>query len=277
MYLSIDLGRSVTRVASTKDLQKIYKVVKFPTDTNFDKQVKLLTSAIYDVSDNDHINAVALGVPGVLDKVSKKFVASANYPVLEGLPFISLLPDSLKNSKLLVENDALLGGLGEAYFGSGMDFNTVAYLTLSTGVGGTRIDKNKDGYTYIESEPGHHIISENDKVADKTGIFGTFESFCSGSYFEMRYGEKPTNIKNDKIWEDYSKHLSSGIINVISMWKPQVIILGGGVSNNFDSFYPYLKDDLSKQSFFTIPEILKSQLGDDSGIYGGFVLLGGKK
>lgn len=277
MYLSIDLGRSTTRVASTTDLQKIHKIVKFPTDTNFEKQVKHITNAIYDVSDNDHVHAVALGVPGVLDRNSKKFIVSANYSVLTGLPFNSLLPDSLKNSKLLVENDALLGGLGEAYFGAGTEFNTIAYLTLSTGVGGTRIEKNKEGYAFIESEPGHHIICETDKVADKTGIFGTFESFCSGSYFEMRYGEKPTNIKNDKVWKSYAKHLSSGLINVISLWKPEIIVLGGGVSNNFDSFYPHLNEYLSGQNFFTIPDIVKSQLGDVAGIYGGFVLLGGKR
>lgn len=277
MYLSIDLGRSTTRVASTTDLQRIHKIVKFPTDTNFEKQLKHMTSAIYDVSDNDHIHAVALGVPGILDKNSKKFIASANYPVLAGLPFNSLLPESLRNSKLIVENDALLGALGEAYFGAGIDFNPIAYLTLSTGVGGTRIEKNKEGYTFIESEPGHHIICESDKVADKTGIFGTFESFCSGSYFEMRYGEKPTNIKNDRVWKDYAKHLASGIINIISLWKPEVVVLGGGISNNFESFYPYLKECLSGQSFFTIPNIVKSQLGDDSGIYGGFILLKGKK
>ena len=276
MYLSIDLGRSTTRVASTTDLQKIHKVAKFPTDTNFEKQIKHITDAIYDVSDNDHVNAIALGVPATLDKKSKKFIACANYPVLAGLPFNSLLPESLRNSKLIVENDALLGGLGEAYFGAGIEFNIVSYLTLSTGVGGTRIEKNKDGYTFIEAEPGHHVICEDDKVADKTGIFGTFESFCSGSYFEMRYGEKPINIKNDKIWKDYAKHLSSGIINIISLWKPEAIILGGGISNNFDVFYPHLNNYLSTQSFFAIPEIVRSQLGDDSGIYGGFVLLGGK-
>jgi glucokinase len=277
MYLSIDLGRSTTRVASTMDLKKIHKVVRFPTDTNFEKQLKHIMTAIYDVSDNDHVNAVALGVPGTLDKKSKKFIASANYPILAGLPFNCLLPESLKNSKLLVENDALLGGLGEAYFGAGVDFNTVAYLTLSTGVGGTRIEKNKEGYTFIEAEPGHHIICEDDKVADKTEIFGTLESFCSGSYFEMRYGEKPTNIKNDKIWRRYAKHLSSGIMNIIALWKPEVIVLGGGVSNNFDSFYPYLNEYLSNQKFFVIPDIIQSELGDDSGVYGGFVLLGGKK
>jgi glucokinase len=277
MYLSIDLGRSTTRVASTTDLQKVHKIVKFPTDTNFEKQLKLITGAVYDVSDNDHIQAVALGVPGLIDKSSKKFVAMANYPVLVGLPFNSLLPDSLKNSKLIVENDAVLGGLGEAYFGAGLTYNTVAYLTLSTGVGGTKIEKNKDGYLFIESEPGHHIICEDDKVADKTGIFGTFESFCSGNYFEMRYGEKPTNIKNDKIWVKYAKHLSSGIINIIAMWKPEVIVLGGGVSSNFDLFYPHLIEFLSTQSFFTLPTIVKSVLGDDSGVYGGFVLLGGRK
>ena len=277
MYISIDLGRSTTRVASTLDLEKIHKVVKFPTDTNIGKEIKSITDAIYDVSDGDHIEKVALGIPGVLDKDKKKFVVSANYPTLNGMAFTSLLPDSLKNTKLFVENDAVLGGLGEGFLGAGKDYNIIAYLTLSTGVGGARIEKTDEGFDYINGEPGHHVISEKDSVADKSGIFGTFESFCSGSYFELRYREKPTNIKNDRIWMEYAKHLSSGIINVISFWKPQVIVLGGGVSNSFEMFYPYLMENLRKQNFFEIPEIKKSELSDDSGIYGGFILLKGGK
>jgi len=274
MHISIDIGKSNTRVASSLDLREIHKIVKFSTHQELEEQKKLLADAIYNVRDSKDIKAIALGVTGVIDKTSGKFIKSPNYPALSGLSFSDLLPEVLKQIPLYVENDASLGALGETFFGSGKDKNIVAYITLSSGVGGALVIKETSGYKLICSEVGHHVINESDTLADGTGLTGTFESYCSGSMFEQRYGVKPERDIDKEIWKQYSKHLSTGILNVIALWKPEMIILGGGVSNyNFDSFYPYLIEELSKQTFFDIPEIKKAYLEDNSGIYGGFVLL----
>jgi len=274
MYISIDIGKSSTRVASTQNLVDIHKIIKFSTDQNLEEQKKLLADAIYNVRDNQDIKLIVLGVTGVVDKVNKKFIKSPNFPALDGLNFNFLLPEVLRHIPIYVENDAALGALGEAYFGSGKSKSLVAYLTLSSGVGGALILKGKKGYNIISSEPGHHIICELDNLVDKSGLSGTFESYCSGSMFETRYGVKPQRDINQEIWKTYARHLSTGIINITALWRPEVIILGGGLSNyNFDIFYPYLSEELKKQSFFVIPEIKKALLEDNSGVYGGFVLL----
>lgn len=274
MYISIDLGKSNTRVASTADLKEIYKIVKFSTNDDLEAQKKMIADAIAEVSEGQTIEAIALGVPGAFDNVNKKFTKMANYPILNGIGFAGLFPENLKETKVLVENDAALGALGEAYFGSGKDKNITAYLTLSSGVGGARVKKYEKGYDLLNAEPGHHVISEKDEMSDKSGIRGTLESFCSGGFFEERYHAKPEPTTDKEIWKSYASHLSTGIINVTAMWRPEVIVLGGGVSNyNFDVFYPYLLEELGKQTFFEIPEIKKAYLGDNSGVYGGFILL----
>jgi len=178
MYIAIDLGKSSTRVASTLDLVEIHKISKFSTDENLETEKKLISDAIYEVSDGNTVEAIALGIPGVVDKENRKFIKCANYPVLNGLGFLALLPETLKGLKIVVENDAALGALGEAYFGSGKDYTVVSYLTLSSGVGGARVKKLEKGYDLINAEPGHQVICEKDEVSDKSGLVGTLESFC---------------------------------------------------------------------------------------------------
>jgi glucokinase len=274
MYISIDLGRSTTRIASTSDLKTILKIVKFPTESELENQKHNFTEALEAVSAGEEIDAVAFGFPGITGKMKDSFLKSANYPQIEGMEIDTFFPEKYKEAKILVENDAALGALGEAYFGSGKDKKVVAYLTLSTGVGGARVVKYENEYDIINAEPGHQVIESSDDVADGSGIKGTFESFCAGSYFRKRYGKSPNETAGDEVWRKYSHYLSAGITNLIAMWDPEIIVLGGGLSiHNFDIFYPFLMEELKKQSFFEIPEIKKSTMEDDSGIYGGFILL----
>ena len=274
MYISIDLGRSTTRIASTLDLKSVFKIVKFPTEGDLQVQRKNMSEALSSVAGNSEIDAVGFGFPGITDKFKETFEKSANYPQIEGLDIKSFFPEKFKNVKILVENDATLGALGEAYFGSGKDKKVVAYLTLSTGVGGARVAKYENEYDLINAEPGHQIIEKSDENPDGSGIKGTFESFCAGSHFRKRYGASPDKTAPPEAWKKYSSYLSVGIINLVSMWNPEIIVLGGGLAiHNFEIFHPFLMEELKRQSFFTIPEIKKSTMEDDSGIYGGFILL----
>jgi len=274
MYISIDLGRSTTRIASTLDLKSILKIVKFKTEADVNLQRTNMFKSFDEVAGDAEVDAISFGFPGITDKFKKVFEKSANYPQIEGLDIRNFFPEKLTQSKILVENDAALGALGEAYFGSGKDKESVAYITLSTGVGGAFVRKYENEYLLINAEPGHQIVNIDDTISDGTGIKGTLESYCSGSYFRKRFGSTPDFTAGAENWKKYSYYLSAGIINIISMWNPEVVVLGGGLSiHNFDNFYKYLTDEIKKQTFFAIPQIRKSELGDDSGIYGGFILL----
>ena len=146
MYISIDLGRSTTRIASTLDLKSVLKIVKFRTESDLDLQRTNMFKAFEEVSGDSEIDAVSFGFPGITDKFKKVFEKSANYPQIEGLDIKNFFPDRFHQSKILVENDAALGALGEAYFGAGKDKESIAYLTLSTGVGGAFVKKYENEY-----------------------------------------------------------------------------------------------------------------------------------
>lgn len=274
MFVSIDIGKSNTRIASSKDLKTIQKIEKFPTNPSLTEQKKILKDLIYKVSEGEQVKAICIGMSGLLDRVSKTFYKINTYPELNKMPFQLFLQDIFTgNPQVVIENDALLAAYGEALRGSGKEFDIVAYLTLSTGVGGARIPFKEIDYSYYFSEPGHQIIIQDGNEDPFCGQKGCLQSYVSGTAFEEIYKVKPEECNDEKIWSSYSKNLASGIINIISMWSPEVVIIGGGLSQKFDFMYPGLLENLEKQTFFPVPEIRKCALGDESGLHGGFAYL----
>ena len=273
MFIAIDIGKTNTRVASSKDMKTVLKVERFPTNPSIMEQKRLLKEFSDKLAEGESIKAAVIGVPGIIDKVNGSFYKINTYPELNGLPFIVLTDETIKCQEIYVQNDALLAGLGEAARGSGKEFDIVSYLTLSTGVGGARIVFKEIDPTYYFMEPGHQIIVHDGKVDPFCGQKGCLQAYLSGPAFEETYKVKPEDCADEAIWAEYSKYLASVVINIISMWSPEVIVIGGGVSQKFDFFYPGLIENLGKQNFFPIPEIRKAAFGDDSGIHGGFAYL----
>lgn len=271
MYLVIDLGGTNTRVASSKNLKTIYKEEKFSSQNTVEKQRVLVSQAISKVSDGV-LCCICLGVPGTIDRKAKKFIKLPNYPPLDGHSFEDLFDEKSKISNLVVENDATLAGLGEAVFGAGKEYEVVSYITISTGVGGSRIANKKIDPTKESSEPGHMVI-DLDGRRDHAGILGGLEAYVSGTAFEEIYKVEPGECSDQKVWDEYALYLSAGLLNILAMWNPDVIVIGGGMSNKFDKFSEPLLKNLNEQSFFEIPPIVTAQLGDDSGLFGGFARL----
>lgn len=274
MYFSIDFGGTNTRVASSRDLSGILDVKKFPTSADLGDQVLKITATISDLSSGEEVEFVVAGLPGIIDKKNRILENIVNYPQLTGKPFEALLGETTKLPNLIVENDAALAGLAEAALGVGKDHNVVAYLTLSTGVGGVRIENGVISPSQEMSEPGHMIInSDSREKFPGTNIRGSLGAVASGLNFERIYGLRPENCDDEKIWQEYANLLSAGIHNVIVMWDPDVIVLGGAVSQKFELFIEFLNQKLQDQDLYDVPRVLKSDLGDDNVLLGGMLLL----
>ena len=274
MYISIDIGGTNTRIASSKDLHDIHSDVKFSTSQDLNEEKKLISSGVAEVLEGQLLQGACIGVPGLVDKKNRRFKQIVNVPALSGLAFYEMLGVEIDPSLVFAENDASLAGLGEAVLGAGRDYEVVAYLTLSTGVGGVRIaGKQIDPYQR-HSEPGHMIIQEGGLHFDLCGQNGCVSAYVSGTAFSDIYGVSPAECEDSSIWQDYAKKLSLAIINVVAMWGPDVIVFGGSMSKKFNSnFEKPLLEVLSEEPLFKIPPIVRCELGDNSGIVGGFVYL----
>jgi glucokinase len=273
MFISIDLGGTSTRVASSYNLKDLSRIEKFATNRDIFKERALIKNAIDIVAAGLPIECICVGAPGIVDAMTKQYIKLPNYSILDGEPFGYLLDDVYRDTPLVVSNDAALAGLAEAVYGEGKSYNIIAYITLSTGVGGVRIqDQSIDAFRSFW-EPGHQIIVENGRLHERCGQRGCLEAYASGTAFEEIYKMKPEDCSDPKIWEEYATHLATGLLNVIAMWNPGVIIFGGNISNKFDSFLPPLKAEFDKQTFFAIPDLKLSTFRDNAGLLGGFTYI----
>ena len=264
------------RVATSGDGTLLDQIKSFDTPKNFDEIFSLLMPF-----KREGIKAVLCGIAGVLDKEKLMLLRSPNLPEWVGKPIKKKLQEFF-NTQVYFENDAALAGLGEACYGAGRDYGIVSYLTISTGIGGARIvDKKIDANSW-GFEPGQQIIDldvtiwpESKNFNSENLTLGSIESYISGSALGVRYGAYPFEIKDPQIWNEVEKLLAVALNNVIVFWSPDIIILGGGMVLDSAISVDNVKNNL-KKSFKVFPElpvILKAELGDKSGLYGGLKMV----
>lgn len=170
---------------------------------------------------------------------------------------------NLIQAEIYLENDAAMVGLGEANYGAGRGSEIVAYITVSTGVGGARIVNGRIDEKAVGFEPGKQII---DMDSGKN-----LEEMISGKAFIKRMGKHPKEVTDPSVWEEHAYFLAVGLNNVIVGWSPNVVVLGGSMiigdpAIPLDKTEKYLKDLL--KIFPEIPPIKKGELGDFGGLYG---------
>jgi predicted NBD/HSP70 family sugar kinase len=267
MYLLFDIGGSKTRLAITKNGKKLDQVKIFSTPENFEAGIDLIHKQALDLSQGKNFKAVYGGLAGPLDKTKSKLVNAPNLLAWINKPFKNKLKQKLK-APVYLENDAALAGLGEANYGAGQDYEIVAYLTVSTGVGGARIINKKIDQASLGFEPGHQLINYDGKKNSQT-----LEENISGAYLELKYKKPAKKIKNQKIWQTEAKLLAYGLNNLTVLWSPEIIILGGSLmaSINLNLVKKYLKQTVL--IFPQIPELKKAEKGDLSGLYGALSLI----
>lgn len=231
--------------------------------------VKKLTSL---KPNKQKVQNISLGIAGPVDQKTKKLLRGTNIKALQdGLE----AKEFEKRYKCPVEisNDGVLAGLAEATVGQGRDYRSVAYVTISTGVGGSLIVDKEIPHTRFNSEIGHHIIEIGGQQGRSTKIQGEWEAYSSGPAFESIYGLKPEDCDSLEIWDEYAQDLAIGLHNITVMWSPEVIVLGGGLSAKWEYFMTPLQRYLDKSlnSVFPTPAIKISKLGNLNGVLGGMV------
>ena len=275
-YVLFDIGGTKTRVAVSEDLKTFSEPVKFNTPQNFKAGVKEIVDAVAALTDKP-IRAIAGGIRGSLsqDKSQMLHDAGGALGAWEEQPLAAELKKALK-ANVYLENDAALVGMGEAHFGAGDNENIVVYLTVSTGVGGAKIEHGMvDEYRY-GFEPGHQILDIDHTILGEDEA-PTLENLVSGTALERRYGMKPYEIpQSDAVWDQLAGYLAHGLRNTILYWSPDVIVLGGSMIVGDPRI---LLNDIIRQTsnvlddVVPMPAIVDATLGDFGGLYGAMALL----
>lgn len=249
----------------------------------------------------DKVAGVGMGVPGMIDGEKGEVVYADNLKWRHEP--IARYVEEFSGFKVKAVNDANAAALGEAYFGAAKDYRDSVLLTLGTGVGGGIIINKKifAGNRDAGAELGHMIIKADGRRCG-CGLKGCLEAYASATALIKETKRAMVRHKESKMWEvglenvngktsfdyaeagdetakkvvdDYLKMLTVGLINVANIFRPEAIIIGGGISKQ-----KYLDRDLQKflnKDIFAGkhgPEVkvLIAKLRNDAGTFGAAAL-----
>ena len=267
MYVVADIGGTKMRVAGSHDLSRFDEPVIVDTPRSYKDGLAAFVDAAKKISGNEAIEGVAAGLTGVL-VAHKKSLFKSNIPDWDGRPVAEDIETALQ-SRVYLENDTALVGLGEAVYGAGKGSSILVYITVSTGVNGVRIVDNHIDRAAIGFEIGEQCLSMGEKPH-------TLGELISGKAISEKYGKHPRELgKDNPLWEELAEVLAYGLNNTILHWSPNRVVIGGSMMNEIgipvDRVRVHLKTILTKLP--ELPEIIHSSLGEVGGLWGGVALL----
>lgn len=184
------------------------------------------------------ISGIGVGIAGAIDFKKGIILNSPNLKFLNR----ARVKEKLKSRfhvPVRMDNDANCFLLGEATFGQAVGRNNVVGLTLGTGIGGAVLLDGRlvRGIHGAAGELGHTVIAGtpptplfNLPKAEGKGEFFTFEDLCSSHGF-ARLGIGKPKFSNQKVLKIVAKYLGVALANIVNVFDPEMIILGGGIAN----------------------------------------------
>lgn len=269
-----DIGGTKTRVAVADAPGTLVRVETYDTPQSYTKGVTQISETLAQLAAGTPLEACAGGIRGRLSDDKRSLRADSVLLQWQEQPLADDLSGRLM-VPVVLENDAALAGLGEACFGAGKGFNIVAYHTVSTGVGGARIEGGKISAHAHGFEPGHQTIDIDQTLYPAYGST-KLEDHVSGTAVEKRFGKKPYDIpQEDPLWDELAAWLAHGLKNTIVYWSPDVIVLGGSMVLGDPRI---LQAAIQRHTEAVLgnlvpcPPIVDAQLGSESGLYGALAL-----
>ncbi|MCL4366233.1 ROK family protein [Patescibacteria group bacterium] len=169
MYLVFDIGGTNMRLAVSSDGKTIKESKIVPTPQNFEQGIQTIKQVADELSGRDKIDKIAGGVAGPMDKDKTCLATSPQIPGWINKPLKFEL-ESAFGCPVGLENDTVMGGIGEAVKGAGSGKRVVAYLAIGTGVGGKRVVDGNVSSDSFNFEPGHLLIGAVAVVAIAAGL-----------------------------------------------------------------------------------------------------------
>lgn len=254
---------------------------------------------------------IVLGIPGQLNHKKGLVINAPNISGWTNYPVVNRLRKFFPKTPVLLVNDAQSAAMGELYFGAGKNYDNLIFMTVSTGIGGGIILNKRlySGTHRIAGEVGHMILNmtTDDQYKCACGRYGCLEAYASGvnmarraarklkeltvitDYYggkvlelSERNGGKITSIilseaagMNDQFAiesiTENGYYLGIACSNLINIFDPEAIIIGGGVSKIGKILFDSIRKTASEHVKMTSnlkTAILPATTGTDAGILG---------
>ena len=304
-YAGIDLGGTFVKCGIVSEEGELLINDKMPTQrgrsfAEIAGDMARLAGALAEKA-GVSLSGAGVGSPGVVDSKNGAIVYSCNLNWRNAA--LAEEMESVLGVPVCVTNDANAAALGEQFIGAGKGFRNVVFVTLGTGVGGGIVIDGKlfEGFRSAGAEIGHTVIRMNGERCG-CGRKGCFEAYasatalirqtrramekhpesemwklCGGdpekvdgrtSFDGMRAGDRTakTVVKN------YIGYLSEGVTNLCNEFRPEAVLLGGGISAEGDTLVKPLSELVDRKVYggtdYAPVKILKASLGNDAGMFG---------
>ena len=259
MLVAVDTGGTKTLITSFAASGKPGESYRFPTPKNEDEYLALLTEHIHEHYAGKPIDAIVVGVPGVVRHNSIAWGGSnlpwQNFDIAGPLKVAFSCP-------VFVENDANLAGLAEARMLRKTPTSCL-YVTISTGIGTGIILDGQIAPGLSASEGGHSLVEYDGRVL-------MWETFASGQAIYKTYGKYARDITSRAVWNQIADKISRGFLALIPVLQPDVIVIGGSIGTYFERYYPTLKKILQEHlpPHIDLPEIRQAAHPEEAVVYG---------
>ena len=306
--IGIDVGGTNVKIlVMTSEFDAVgWRKIPTQKDLGYDRISDNIINSINEIFiqnniSNPRVISIGMGMPGIVNKKENKTVLLAYIEWNDFNPCEKI--GKSFNAPTFIDNDASLNALGEYRFGIKEKYENIVLVTLGTGVGcGVIIDgKIFRGANNLGAELGHMTVEvENAETCCHCGKAGCIEAYCSGAamqrYALQRMPEFPDSIlytlikkNNGKyvnefitegvkagdalceiVMRRFIKYLSIGIGNVMKLFNPELVLIGGGISNAGDLLLVPLAEQTRTRLLHELQycPIERALLGEKAGMYG---------
>ena len=307
-YMGIDLGGTNIKAGVVDDAFRIIGRAKAktgiprPAEEVMDAMAECAKAAAADAGVPwEQIRQVGIGVPGTANEETG-VVEYANNLLFENVPMREYLQKRL-HKEIDITNDANAAALGEVLAGAARGASNAVAVTLGTGVGGGIIIDGRlfTGFHYGGAELGHMGIVLGGRKCT-CGRRGCLEAYASATGLIRSTKEAMEALPDSLMWElarenggnvsgrtaflaagrgdaaaravvnDYIQHLGYGLASIINILAPEILVIGGGVSNEGENLLRPLVECVRPQLYIRTPEkqtrIALATLGNDAGLIG---------
>lgn len=313
-YIGIDLGGTNIAAGLVNNRIEIVRKASIPTGAQraSEEIVKDMAQLCFSLLKEEGLSTedlayIGIATPGIANSETGCVEYSCNLP-FRNYPIAEELRKAVGVSRVLIENDANAAAKGEEVAGSAKGVANSVMITLGTGVGGGIIIDHKvySGFNHAGAELGHMVI-EHDGVPCSCGRCGCWEAYSSATALIRMTREKITERGNatkmytmvngdianvsgktafaaaregdpaaQEVVDTYIAYLATGIANIINIFQPQVLSIGGGISNERDNLLLPLRAIVEKEQYsrdlHNRTDIRIAALRNDAGIIGAAAL-----
>jgi glucokinase len=294
--IGVDLGGTNLRVAALDRTGTMLEQIaeshfSAGRETLLEEMVRSI-SRLRDKYGSASLAGIGVGVPGFIVFREGIVRNSNNLAFIENFPIRDELERRL-GSPVILENDANAAALGEKWLGAGKEVDDLVLLTLGTGIGGGIISAGRviRGFLGMGGELGHLVIVPNgnpcgcgsqgcvEKQASATAVTAMArllqlgENLSSEEVFRMAHQGDQVGAKAREIWRVMGESLGTALATLVNIFNFPLYLLGGGVVAAWELFAPAMMRAVEQRSATYrlssgLTRIERTQLGQDSGIYG---------